>query len=56
MIDSGALRKSQDADMALQELSEDYVSFGYFTATVTVWDQDLTRVQEKFREVERVIA
>ena len=56
MIDSGALRKSQDADAALQELSEDYVSFGYFTATVTVWDLDLNRVQEKRRDMERVIA
>jgi type IV secretion/conjugal transfer VirB4 family ATPase len=55
MVDSGAVRKSQDADAALQELSEDYVSFGYFTATVTVWDEDLTRVQEKLRDIERVL-
>ena len=55
MVDSGAVRKSQDADAALQELAEDHVSFGYYTATVTVWDDDPAVVQQKAREVERVI-
>ena len=31
------------------------MSFGYFTATVTVWDEDVVRVQEKLREIERVL-
>lgn len=53
--DSASLRKSQDADEALQELAEDYVSFGYYTATVTVWDQDPHIAQDKLREVERII-
>ncbi len=55
MVDSGAMRKAQDADAALQELADDYVSFGYFTATITVWDEDPTVLYEKQREVERVI-
>lgn len=55
MVDSAAVRKSQDADEALQELAEDHVSYGYFTATVTVWDEDLPAVEQKQREVERVI-
>lgn len=55
MVDSASLRKSQDADEALQELAEDYVSFGYYTATVTVWDEDLHLAEEKLREVERII-
>ncbi|MCX7122108.1 MAG: conjugal transfer protein TrbE [Gammaproteobacteria bacterium] len=55
MIDSGSMRKSQDADAALQELADDFVSFGYYTATVTVWDSDLQVAEEKLREVERII-
>ncbi len=55
LSDSASLRKSQDADEAMQELAEDYVSFGYYTATVTVWDKDPTIAQEKLREVERII-
>ncbi len=55
MVDNAAVQKSADADQALQELSEDLVSFGYYTATVTVWDEDLERVYQKQREVERVI-
>lgn len=55
IVDTAAVRKSQDADEALQELSDDHVSFGYFTATVTVWDEDKEAAYEKMREVERVI-
>lgn len=55
LVDSVAMRKSQDADAALQELGDDYVSFGYYTATITVWDEDLNVVKDKAREVERVI-
>ncbi|WP_119344321.1 conjugal transfer protein TrbE [Facilibium subflavum] len=55
MVDSAAVQKSNDADEALSELSDDLVSFGYYTATVTVWDEDKERVYEKQREVERVI-
>ncbi|MFZ9035026.1 MAG: conjugal transfer protein TrbE [Francisellaceae bacterium] len=55
MVDSAAVQKSTDADEALQELADDLVSFGYYTATVTVWDENKERVYAKQREVERVI-
>ena len=35
-VDGSALSKSADADAALHALGDDSVSFGYFTATVTV--------------------
>ncbi len=53
--DSASLRKSQDADEAIQELAEDYVSFGYYTATVTIWDKNPNTAQDKLREIERII-
>ena len=40
---------------ALQELGGDHVSYGYLTTTVTVFDEDRMRVEEKVRAVERVI-
>ena len=55
MVDNASVRKSQDADLALQELADDCVTFGYFTATITIWDKDLQVVNDKSREVERVI-
>ncbi|OGT06765.1 MAG: conjugal transfer protein TrbE [Gammaproteobacteria bacterium GWF2_41_13] len=55
LVDTAALEKAKDADEALQELSADYVSYGYYTATVTVSDKDVARAIEKQREIERVI-
>jgi len=55
MVDSAAVQKSNDADEALSELADDLVSFGYYTATVTVWDTDQEKVYEKQREIERVV-
>ena len=55
MVDSSSMQKSIDADEALQELADDYVSFGFYTATITVWDNDLEVVKEKQRDIERVI-
>lgn len=55
LSDSAALRKSQDADVAMQELADDHVSFGYYTSTITVWDKDPEVADDKLREVERVI-
>ncbi len=55
LVDSASMRKAQDADIAMQELADDHVSYGYYTATVTVWDQDPTVVDDKLREIERVI-
>jgi len=55
MVDSDAENKAYDADEALQELSDDEVSFGYFSATVIVWDEDQDRLDTKARAVEKVI-
>jgi len=55
MSDSDAENKAYDADAAFQELAGDYVSFGYFTATVVLWDKDIERLQVKERAVEQVI-
>lgn len=55
MVDSAAIRKSQDADVAMQELGDDHVSFGYYTATITVWDKNSSIADDKAREVERII-
>lgn len=55
LLDTAAIEKAKDADMALKELAEDFVSFGYYTATVTVAHEDLHVVEEMQREIERVI-
>lgn len=53
--DTAAVEKARDADAALQELSEDYVSFGFYTATISIIDKDAQKATEMQREVERVI-
>ena len=55
MVDSDAENKAFDTDEALQELSNDDVSYGYFTATVIVWDENHERLETKTRAVEKVI-
>ncbi|MBS3025282.1 conjugal transfer protein TrbE [Acidiphilium multivorum] len=55
LVDTDAENQSLDADIALQELGSDAVSFGYFTATVTVWDTDEAAVAEKLRQVGRAV-
>lgn len=55
MVDSDALNKSLDSDAAAQEVSDDLVSYGYFTATVTVIDTDATQVEKKVRAIEKTI-
>jgi type IV secretion system protein VirB4 len=55
MVDNASMQKSVDSDEALQELADDHVAFGYYTATITVWDENQEGVYEKQREIERVI-
>ncbi|MBU6298976.1 MAG: conjugal transfer protein TrbE [Alphaproteobacteria bacterium] len=55
LYDSDADNKVVDADLALQALGGDHVSFGYLTTTVTIADQDRRHADEKLRAVERVI-
>ena len=55
LLDTDADNKAADADVALQELGDDLVSFGYVTTTVTVADEDTHAAEEKIRAVERAI-
>ena len=55
LIDSDADNKAVDADAALQELGSDLVGVGYFTATVTVWDEDAADRRGAAASVERAI-
>jgi type IV secretion system protein VirB4 len=55
LLDSDAHNKALDADAALQELGADLVGHAHVTATVTVWDENLTAAEEKLRLVEKVI-
>ena len=55
MIDTSAVNKSQDAEVALQSLEEGHVAYGYYTATITVWDEDPQVADAQLREIERVI-
>ena len=55
LLDSDADNQVADADLALQALGQDYVSFGYLTATVTVWGDTAAAADHKVRQVERVI-
>jgi type IV secretion system protein TrbE len=55
LLDSDADNKVVDADLALQALGQDYVSFGYLTATITVADADPAAADEKVRAVERIV-
>ena len=55
LVDSAAANQAADADAALQELGDDLVSFGYLTATVTVWDPDLQQARRKLQAVKQAI-
>src|SRR5450631_2334561 len=54
-VDGSAIAKSVDADAALTLLGEDAIAFGYFTATITVWDEDLESARRKVQTVKQVI-
>lgn len=54
LLDSDADNKVADADLALQALGQDHVSFGYLTTTITVSDDDRARVEDQVRAIERI--
>jgi type IV secretion system protein TrbE len=54
-VDGAAIAKSADADAALTLLGEDAVAFGFFTATITVWDKDLEAARRNVQMVKQVI-
>ena len=55
LIDSDADNKLVDADLALQELGADQVSFGYLTTSIVVMDQNRERAADKLRAIEQVV-
>ncbi|MGE0409119.1 MAG: conjugal transfer protein TrbE [Amphiplicatus sp.] len=55
LVDADADNKAADADAALQELGQDDVSFGYFTTSVIIADEDGAAVDAKAKEIERVL-
>ncbi|MDD4616038.1 MAG: conjugal transfer protein TrbE [Alphaproteobacteria bacterium] len=55
LVDNDADNKALDADAALQALGGDHVGFGYLTTTITVWDEERHRAEDKARAVERII-
>jgi type IV secretion system protein VirB4 len=55
MVDPDAVAKAADAQRAQHAVADDQVTFGYCTATVTVWDRDPARAHEHLTMVERVI-
>lgn len=55
MADSDAVAKAEDADAALQEVSDDLVAYGYFTTTIVLLGGDTERLQSEAREIERLI-
>jgi type IV secretion/conjugal transfer VirB4 family ATPase len=55
LLDTDAHNKAMDADAALQELGSDAIGQAFVTATVTVWDDNISVADEKLRLVEKVI-
>lgn len=53
--DTDAMNKALDAGDALEDVTSDSVAFGYFTASITVWDKDLGGLKEKLHAIERII-
>ncbi len=53
--DQGAVEKAREIDDALQLVSNDVVSYGYYTCTITIKNVDKAIADEQIREVERVI-
>lgn len=51
LIDTDADMNATDSNVALKELATDAVAFGYYTSTVTVWDEDLEQCEEKMKKV-----
>ena len=55
LLDSDADNQVADADLALQAVGQDYVSFGYLTATITVSGDSAAIADARVRHVERII-
>lgn len=55
LVDTDAANKAADADVALQELGSDAVSYGYITPTIIVTDRNVDAVEEKRKAIERTV-
>lgn len=55
LVDTDADLNALDADVALQELATDQVAFGYYTSTITVWDDALERCEATMDRIVKVI-
>jgi type IV secretory pathway VirB4 component len=55
MVDNSARNQALDADAARQEVGADIVAFGDFTATITVCDEDLQKVEAKLSDVMQIL-
>jgi type IV secretion system protein TrbE len=55
MIDNAARNQAADADAARQEVGADIIAYGDFTATITVWDEDLAKVEAKLHDVMQIL-
>lgn len=55
LVDTDADAKALDADAALQEVANDDVAYGYFTAAIVLSDPDALVVRDCVRAVERVV-
>ncbi len=55
LLDSDADNKVVDADIALQALGQDHVSYGYLTSTITLIEDEPGRLADHVRAAQRVI-
>ena len=55
LVDSDADNKAIDADAALQDVGGDYVSYGYFTATISLTNKDAAIADARIHAIERII-
>lgn len=56
VINRDATNKAEEVDIARQEIGADVVAYGEFASTVTVWDTDPARADEKRRIVMQIFA
>jgi len=56
LVDSDAANKAGEADLALQDLGGDLVSYAYVTASLVVWDEDPDLADAKLALAEKVVA
>ena len=55
VLNADAIRMSGDAQAAMDDLSSDAVRFGYYTSVVVLYDADVTAVDERAREVLKLL-